>query len=228
MESPARWLHSHFDYSFADDSLLERALTHRSATGRNNERLEFLGDSVLNFVASDIVYRLEPRADEGRLSRLRAALVRDVTLADIAREIGLGDHLILGPGVLKSGGYRRGSILADALEALFGAIYLESGFEAAEQAVRHVLADRASELPNAVRLKDSKTRLQEWLQGRGHALPEYHVEAVSGAAHRQTFDVSCTVADLGHRTEGSGSSRRDAEQDAAREMLEILEGPAKS
>lgn len=223
MDSPARWLQKHFDYSFADEALLQRALTHRSSPGHNNERLEFLGDSVLNFVATDIVYRLESGADEGRLSRMRATLVRDATLAEIAQEIGLGDHLILGPGELKSGGYRRASILADAVEAILGAIYLDRGFAAADRAVRHLLEARIAELPNATVLKDAKTRLQEWLQAASHDLPVYRTDQVSGKAHRQVFDVTCLVEALGRSTTGRGSSRREAEQEAARQMLEALD-----
>lgn len=226
MQSLAGWLSAHFDYTFADDELLARALTHRSAAGRNNERLEFLGDAVLNAVAADIVFRKQPRADEGSLSRLRSALVRDATLAKIAREIGLGEHLILGPGELKSGGFRRASILADAMEAIIGAIYLESGFAAAECSIRTLLRARAEQLPVADELKDPKTRLQEWLQAGGYELPEYRTESVTGAAHRQHFDVSCTVGALGHTTSGEGTSRRDAEQDAARKMLELLDAPS--
>ncbi len=223
MDSPTRWLQKHFDYSFADEALLQRALTHRSSPGHNNERLEFLGDSVLNFVVSDMVYRLESGASEGRLSRMRATLVRDATLAEIAQEIDLGDHLILGPGELKSGGYRRASILADAVEAILGAIYLDRGFEAADRAVRYLLSSRAEALPNATVLKDAKTRLQEWLQSAGHALPNYQTDRVSGKAHRQVFDVTCLVEALDRSTTGRGSSRREAEQEAARHMLAALD-----
>ena len=223
MESASKWLKTHFDYEFDDDALLQRSLTHRSAAGSNNERLEFLGDAVLDFVVSDMVFHRHPYADEGELSRLRASLVRDSTLAEIAVAIGLGDHLILGSGELKSGGYRRASILADALEAIFGAIYLDRGISAADTVIRHLLNERADNLPAVDELKDAKTQLQEILQARGHALPEYVTDTVSGEAHRQVFDVSCSVPELQLVTRGRGSSRRDAEQTAARQMLQRLE-----
>lgn len=222
MTSAARWLKANFDYTFDDSSLLVRALTHRSAEGNNNERLEFLGDAVLDFVVSDMVYRRYPDATEGELSRLRASLVRDSTLAAVATSIGLGDHLILGPGELKSGGFRRSSILADALEAIFGAIYLDRGFGVADRVIRHLLNDRADSLPAVEDLKDPKTRLQELLQADGHGLPDYQTETVSGKAHKQTFDVVCRVPALGRRTQGRGRSRREAEQNAATRMLAEL------
>lgn len=224
MDSAAKWLRTHFAYEFEDASLLQRALTHRSAAGRNNERLEFLGDAVLDFVVSDMVYRRYPAADEGELSRLRASLVRDTTLAEIATSIDLGEHLILGGGELKSGGYRRASILADAVEAILGAIFLDSGFSAADQAVRRMLGERVQNLPAVDELKDPKTRLQEALQAQGHDLPVYATQAVSGQAHRQVFDVTCDVPALKLVTEGRGSSRRDAEQAAAENMLKTMEG----
>jgi len=220
--SAAQWLKSHFDYEFADARLFQRALTHRSASGENNERLEFLGDSVLNFVVSDMVFERYPQASEGELSRLRASLVRDSTLAGIAASASLGDHLILGSGELKSGGFRRASILADAVEAILGAIYQDGGFDAADTAVRHLLSARADSLPAVEELKDPKTRLQEQLQAVGHTLPEYSTESVSGKAHRQTFDVTCAVPALSLVTRGQGASRRDAEQAAAAHMLDAL------
>ena len=222
MDKTASWLKQTLGYEFRDSSLLVQALTHRSAASRNNERLEFLGDAVLDFVASDIVYRQRSDADEGELSRLRASLVRDTTLAELATEFDLGDHLILGPGERKSGGHRRASILADALEAIFGAIYLDAGFDAAERVIRAVYSDRADRLPDADDLKDPKTRLQEWLQGDGRGLPAYRTVQVSGRAHQQVFDVSCTIAELDIVTQGQGTSRRDAEQVAASKMLEEL------
>lgn len=200
-----------------------QALTHRSAARRNLERLEFLGDAVLDFVISEIVYRLHTDADEGELSRLRASLVRDSTLAEIASEIELGSHLILGPGEKKSGGHRRASILADSLEAIFGAIYLDAGFEAAEAVISRLFAGRAQELPEPDALKDPKTRLQERLQGDGYALPDYTTVKVSGKAHRQVFDVSCSIAELDLVTRGQAMTRRDAEQEAASKMLEALD-----
>lgn len=226
LDSAARWLKTHFDFEFEDSSLLQQALTHRSAASRNNERLEFLGDAVLDFVASDMVFARYAGADEGALSRLRSSLVRDTTLADIANSIELGQHLILGGGELKSGGHRRASTLADAVEAIFGAIYLDRGFDEADRVIRRVLADRLDNLPDVDELKDPKTRLQEWLQARGHGLPEYETTSVSGAAHRQIFEVSCTVLALELVTRGSGSSRRDAEQASAEAMLGALESKA--
>ncbi|MEM9404198.1 MAG: ribonuclease III [Pseudomonadota bacterium] len=228
MLTAANWLTTHLNYQFSDPSLLERALTHRSAPGANNERLEFLGDAVLDSVVSDIVYHRHTEADEGDLSRLRASLVRDTTLAEIATELGLGQHLILGPGELKSGGYRNTSILADALEAIFGAVFLDGGFAAADTVIRHALEDRIQALPHVDDLKDPKTRLQEVLQADGLALPDYATESVSGKAHRQTFRVRCTVSDLKLETQGSGSSRRDAEQKAARRMLDAIRSHTES
>ena len=222
MNAAAKWLQTSIDYDFDDPSLLERALTHRSAPGSNNERLEFLGDAVLDFVVSDIVFHLESDADEGDLSRLRASLVRDTTLAEVAAGIGLGRHLILGPGELKSGGFRNTSILADALEAIFGAVYLDRGFEAADAVIRRALDSRIRSLPDVAELKDPKTRLQERLQAAGHPLPDYQTESVSGKAHRQTFLVRCVVTAFDLDTQGKGSSRRDAEQEAARRMLDAL------
>ena len=222
MNAAAKWLTTNLDYDFADPSLLERALTHRSAPGLNNERLEFLGDAVLDFVVSDIVFRLHADADEGDLSRLRASLVRDTTLAEVATEMGLGRHLILGPGELKSGGFRNTSILADALEAIFGAVFLDGGFPAADAVIRQALKARVDALPHVDDLKDPKTRLQELLQADGLALPDYETESVTGKAHRQTFQVSCTVKALELATQASGSSRRAAEQKAARRMLDEI------
>ena len=219
MDKTALWLSEKTGYEFRDPALLQQALTHRSAARRNNERLEFLGDAVLDFVVSDIVFEARPDADEGELSRLRASLVRDTTLAQLATELGFGEHLILGSGERKSGGHRRASILADALEAVFGAVYLDAGFEAAAGVIRDVFAARTNELPDAETLKDPKTLLQELLQGDGLALPSYRTERISGKAHRQEFEVSCTIDTPELVTTGRGSSRRDAEQDAASRML---------
>jgi len=218
------WLYKALDYRFTDTSLFVRALTHRSADGTNNERLEFLGDAVLNFVVSDALFALRPVADEGDLSRLRASLVNDSSLAEVASEIGLGDHLVLGSGERKTGGHRRASILADALEAIFGAVYLDAGFDAAKEIIERVFAARLAELPDARDLRDPKTRLQEWLQARKFALPQYELTGVTGKDHRQRFEVSCIVPELSQTTEGAASSRRKAEQKAASQMLEILCG----
>jgi ribonuclease-3 len=221
-ESPARtleWVERETGYRFRQPALLEAALTHRSAGGPNNERLEFLGDGVLNCVVADLIYRHYPQADEGELSRLRARLVRGETLAAVASALNVGDQLRLGPGELRSGGFRRRSILADALEALFGAIYLDGGFETARTAIERVIAPRLKELAGETDLKDPKTRLQEYLQGRGLALPRYAVESVEGESHMQRFKVICEVAALGLRGSGQGLSRRSAEQEAAAQVL---------
>lgn len=222
MDKAESWLDKTLHYRFRDASLLMRALTHRSANGKNNERLEFLGDAVLDFVISDAVFRLRPDADEGDLSRLRASLVKDTTLAKLATELGVGEHLLLGGGERKSGGNRRNSILADALEAIFGAIFLDSGFVAATEVIERVYRRSLAELPDAEDLRDPKTRLQEWLQARGHALPDYDLLGVTGKAHRQRFSVSCTVGDLSQTTEGESTTRRKAEQQAARRMLDVI------
>ena len=210
--------------AFDDRELLVQALRHRSAGRVNNERLEFLGDSILNLVISDHLYRRKPEASEGALSRLRASVVREETLAQVARRIGLGEYLVMGSGELKSGGHRRDSILADALEALIGALFLDQGFAPAHRWVQELFADELASLPDAQALKDSKTRLQEHLQRDRLSLPEYEVLGQSGQAHRQTFEVSCRVECDGtaFETTAKGSSRRRAEQTAAREMLETL------
>jgi ribonuclease-3 len=209
-------------YECRDGALLEAALTHRSAGGPHNERLEFLGDAVLNCVAAVLVFREFATADEGELSRFRASLVSGETLAEIAADIGLGSQVRLGSGELKSGGFRRKSILADALEALFGAIYLDGGYDAATGVVERLLATRLDKLPSAAELKDPKTRLQESLQARGLPLPVYAVESISGEAHNQLFNVYCVVDALSLKTLGAGASRRRAEQAAAQLLLDEL------
>lgn len=206
------------DYKFSDPELLQRALTHRSHGPGHYERLEFLGDSLLNFVAAEILFQNRPHAPEGDLSRLRSRLVRDVTLAEIAAELGLGDHLRLGLGEMKSGGFLRESILADVLEALFGAIYLDGGFDEARRVVRELLLEREQELPDADLLKDPKTRLQELLQAHGHELPQYAVISESGADHAKQFEVECRVGELLPPVRATAASRRKAEQAAARIM----------
>jgi len=226
LKHAAAWLENTLHYEFADAALLERALTHRSAAGNSNERLEFLGDAVLDFVISHAVFTERPGAPEGDLSRLRASLVKDSTLARLATALGVGEHLQLGSGERKSGGHRRASILADALEAIFGAIFLDGGFDAAESVIRHVYRERLGALPDSESLKDPKTRLQEFLQGAGRGLPEYRIDEVSGQQHRQTFEVVCRVAPPECETRGSGSSRRAAEQAAATAMLARLRGAA--
>ena len=216
------WAQRSFGHTFADSRLCRQALTHRSAGGEHNERLEFLGDSVLNCSVARMLYDAHPDADEGALSRLRATLVSGETLGRIAGELDFGDHLRLGPGELKSGGFRRASILADALEAMVGAIFLDSGFDAAFAAVRQIIGARLSKLPEAESLKDAKTRLQEVLQARGLALPIYTLRATTGEPHAQSFAVTCEVAAFGLTACGEGVSRRRAEQMAAHNALELL------
>jgi ribonuclease-3 len=210
-------------HRFGDRALLERAVTHRSAARDNNERLEFLGDAVLGLVVADALFR-ERSADEGDLSRRRASLVNERTLAEVAAELALGDALRLGPGEQKSGGFRRGSILADALEAVVGAVYLDAGLEPARELTLRLLGSRIAALPPAGTLKDPKTRLQERLQRDGIALPVYAVLAVEGADHEQTFRIGCRVEALGLASEGVGRSRRDGEQAAAAALLERIDG----
>ena len=209
-----------FGYQFRQAPLLEEALTHRSAGGRNNERLEFLGDAILNFVIAARLYDAHPRAAEGELSRLRATLVREETLAELAQHLNLGDHLRLGSGEMKSGGFRRASILADALEAVFGAVYLDSDFETCQRLILRHYQERLAALPAVSELKDPKTRLQEYLQARQRALPLYQVLEISGEDHAQSFKVECVVDAV--RTVAVGSTRRRAEQEAARRALELL------
>lgn len=209
-------------HRFSDLALLRQALTHRSHSQPHNERLEFLGDAVLNCVIATELFKRFPALSEGELSRHRASLVNQSTLADHARAIALGQCLRLGEGELRSGGAERPSILADAVEALVGAIYLDAGFEAAEAAVLRLFAGRLGEVDATESAKDAKTALQEWLQARRKPLPEYRVTAVSGEAHCQSFDVECRVTG-GVTGRGSGGSRRAAEQTAAREALAQLQ-----
>jgi ribonuclease-3 len=216
------WVERTFGYVFAEPALCYAAVTHRSAGSDHNERLEFLGDSILNCGVARLLYDAHPQADEGALSRLRATLVNGEALAQIAGELGLGEYLRLGPGELKSGGFRRASILADALEALFGAIFLDSGFDAAAAAVARVIGPRISDLPAADALKDPKTRLQEALQAHGLALPVYTLTAAAGDPHMQSFTVTCKIPVLGVSAVGEGGSRRRAEQLAAAKLLELL------
>jgi ribonuclease-3 len=222
LKNAAAWLLEALDYECRDPALLEAALTHRSAGGPHNERLEFLGDAVLNCVVARMIFREFASADEGDLSRFRASLVSGEALAVIAAEIHLGDQLRLGSGELKSGGFRRKSILADTLEALFGAIYLDGGFEAAARVIERLFVPRLDRLPSAAELKDPKTRLQELLQSKGLPLPAYAVETVSGEAHNQSFEVSCSVEVLALKAIGKGASRRRAEQAAAAQLLQIM------
>lgn len=222
IKKPLTQLSKSLAYEFKDPSLFELALTHRSCGKRNNERLEFLGDSILNHViAADLFYRF-PNAREGELSRLRARLVKGETLAEIARELELGDYLRLGSGELKSGGFRRESILADAVEAIIGAIYLDTGMETASEFVLSHYQKRLEDPNLQQSLKDSKTRLQEYLQGRQFELPIYELVDTKGEAHAQTFYVQCHTPALSQYTKASGNSRRQAEQEAARLALLAL------
>ena len=223
MDKATAWLKNSLAYTFADEHLLRQALTHRSASGPNNERLEFLGDAVLQVIVSDIVFMQKPEASEGQLSRLRSSVVRDVTLAEVALELGLGEHVILGSGEKKSGGHRRDSILSDTLEAIFGAVYLDAGFDAARQVICAAYGERLQNMPDGADLRDPKSRLQELLQGRGLALPVYAMENVTGKAHKQSFEVSCTIPELETATTGRGLTRRDAEQEAALAMLNAVD-----
>lgn len=207
-------------YRFAQPALLVQALTHRSHSTPHNERLEFLGDSILNCVIAATLYRRFGELKEGELSRLRANLVRQETLHQIAQGIALGEYLRLGEGELKSGGYTRPSILADALEALVGATFLDGGFAAAEEVIGQLYRGLLDELDPRDTGKDPKTLLQEFLQGRRVALPKYTVVSTRGAAHSQQFEVECLIPEFSVRTTGSGASRRVAEQEAAQRAYE--------
>ncbi|TLZ42698.1 MAG: ribonuclease III [Gammaproteobacteria bacterium] len=220
---PGRWLQDRLGYEPRDLALFRAALTHRSASGPNNERLEFLGDAVLNLIIAHHLYAAFPQASEGDLSRLRARLVSREPLAEVALTLGLGETLQLGSGELRSGGFRRQSILADALEAVCGALFLDGGLAAVERVIARLFAPRIAELPDPEALKDAKTRLQEYLQSRNLALPRYAVLNIEGEDHAQTFEVSCEVPELGRRVQGRGSSRRRAEQKAAECMLTQIE-----
>jgi ribonuclease-3 len=216
------WVERSFGHVFANPSLCDTALTHRSAGSDHNERLEFLGDSILNCAVARLLFDAHPEADEGALSRLRASLVSGESLAQIAAGLGLGDFLRLGSGELKTGGFRRSSILADALEAMLGAIFLDAGYEAAAAAVARIVGAKLTELPAAGSLKDPKTQLQELLQARGLALPVYTLTAVTGEPHEQAFTMTCVVPVLGIAAVGEGASRRRAEQLAAAKVIELL------
>lgn len=206
-------------YEFTDPQLLTLALTHRSARGINNERLEFLGDSIVNHIIAEALYHQFPASREGDMSRMRASLVKGDTLAEVARELHLGDYLQLGPGERKSGGHRRSSILADALEAVVGAILLDSDVEKCRGSVLRWFGPRLQALTSGIADKDAKTRLQEYLQGRGNALPLYELLDVLGEDHKQQFRVACRLQQPALAVEGSGSSRRKAEQAAASAAL---------
>jgi len=218
-------LQRRLNYQFGDSKLLATALTHRSANSQHNERLEYLGDAVLGSIIAAQLFSQFPRADEGQLSRLRAFLVKEKALFEIAQELELGDFLKLGSGELKSGGFRRASILSDAFEAIIGAVYLDSDFATVQSFVLNLYQSRLQSLSLDMAKKDPKTRLQEWLQARGAGTPEYEVIRSSGKDHAKTYWVSCCVDYQSLKIEGSGASRRKAEQDAASKILEkILNG----
>lgn len=211
-------------HAFRDASLLQQALTHRSAGVRNNERLEYLGDALLGLFVGEALYRHWPQADEGALTRARAELVRESSLATVARGMDLGSRIVLGPGELKNGGHRRDSILSDTLEALIAAIYLDSDFATCRAVVLPWFETAIAALPEPSRVgRDAKTRLQEWLQGRQRPLPSYDLVAETGEEHAKRFHVRCTLADPPLATEGEGSSRRAAEQAAAEDALRLLQ-----
>ena len=224
MKQPFRKLADKLNYRFANESLLEQALTHRSASNINNERLEFLGDAVLNHLIAAELYRRFPDLNEGELSRLRSSLVKGETLAAMAAELKFGDYLILGPGESKTGGAQRRSILAGALEAIIGAIYLDGGFNSSSVLIADIYQRRFETIDLGAAKKDAKTRLQEYLQSRAMALPEYSVRAVDGPSHAQFFAVECRIEGFPEPVIGQGSSRRKAEQDAAARTLDMLQG----
>lgn len=210
-------------HRFANPALLAQALTHRSHSSPHNERLEFLGDSILNFVVAAELYERFPGLEEGRLTRLRANLVREESLHGVALRLALGDHLRLGKGALKSGDFRRASVLADALEAVFGAVFLDGGYDAVRATIVGLFEPLLASLDPATVTKDPKTRLQEWLQGHRYALPQYAVIATHGAGHSQQFEVECVISELDIRTVGTGASRRSAEQEAAQQAYARVE-----
>ncbi len=206
-------------YDFRDESLLVQSLTHRSAGSRNNERLEFLGDAILGFEIAENLCRQHPNASEGELSRARAQLVKRETLANVARRLELGEHLILGTGELRSGGQTRDSILSDAVEAIIAAVFMDADIDSARALIRRILSREIARISPEGQPKDSKTRLQEYLQAQGKSLPVYQVVSVEGSAHEQMFVVECQVSDLGVTERGQGASRRKAEQQAAFNVL---------
>jgi ribonuclease-3 len=218
-----RQLQGTIGYRFRDESKLQQALTHRSAGVPHNERLEFLGDSILGLEISLYLFERYQSADEGQLSRMRAQLVKKDTLASIAKDIDLGAYLALGAGELRSGGQSRDSILADAVEAIIAATYLDGGLGEARAMIHRLFGQRMSAVDPTTQRKDPKTRLQEYLQSQRKELPQYSVVDIRGDAHEQTFFVRCELPDSKQKTEGQGASRRKAEQAAAREMLTKLD-----
>ncbi len=215
-------LQSVIGYTFLNEALLAQALTHRSFSDVNNERLEFLGDSILNFVVASELYHQFPSAAEGDLSRLRARLVKQPTLAEVAREIDLGSYLTMGGGEMKSGGSQRDSILSDALEAVIGAAYLDGSFEAASNCIRGLFAQRLQSLSDSDLEKDAKSTLQEYLQSIGEPVPEYVLLQMKGKSPDQEFEIECRSVQLSNPVRATGSSRRRAEQSAAELALKSL------
>lgn len=222
MQNKLKQLTQKLGYSFNSPALLKLALSHRSVGQANNERLEFLGDSILNFAIANALFLQFPEESEGQLSRLRAHLVKGDMLAELAIELDLGDHLILGQGELKSGGFRRKSTLADALEAVFAAIYLDGGLEPCQQVILKLYESRLQIQHLNHDLKDNKTRLQECLQAEKYALPNYQLTSIEGEEHEQIFQVTCTLPELSLSAVGTGNNRRNAEQDAAKKLLRQL------
>ncbi|MCX4190025.1 ribonuclease III [Methylophaga sp. OBS3] len=210
--------------NFQDQALLQQALTHRSADPKNNERLEYLGDAILSLVIAEALFKRFPQVKEGKLSRLRASLVRGETLAELGRELNLGEVLVLGPGELKSGGFRRESILADAVEALFGAVYLDSGFDNARTLILRLYDERLQNIDVTEAVKDPKTRLQELLQSRKLPLPIYNVKELKSDQQQPVFEASCQVSLLDKLVIAQGSSHRKAEKRAAERALTLIEG----
>ncbi len=223
MENPRDYLSGRLGYEFKDKELLQLALTHRSVSDKNNERLEFLGDSLLNFIIAEALFHHYPNLKEGELSRLRSNLVNGTTLAALAREFRVGDCLILGIGELKSGGFQRDSILADSLEAIIAAIYLDSDFQKCREKVLAWFDGRLKNVLTMKHLKDPKTRLQEYLQSHQLPLPQYSILAVEGEAHAQIFHVQCKVQGLDIVTKSEATTRRSAEQQAAEDFLLEIE-----
>lgn len=209
-------------HQFSDLALFEQALTHRSAKGVHNERLEFLGDAVLGFTIAEQLYRQFPQCSEGELTRMRSSLVKGVTLAEIARSFDLGEYLKLGPGELKSGGFNRESILEDALEAIIGSVFLDAGIDIAKAFILTLFKARLEKIKPGVMQKDPKSQLQEYLQGRKMPVPDYEVIETTGKSHNQQFTVRCTTVALTEQVITKGTSRRKAEQAAAAKVLELL------
>jgi len=222
LNPPLQKLCRKIGYQFKSIEFLELALTHRSASSQHNERVEFLGDGVLNFVVAEALYHNYPNATEGELSRYRATLVNKDTLAEIAKELNLGDYIRLGSGELKSGGFRRASILADGLEAIIAAVLLDTGFESAKNLILNLFKNKI-DVVSEQKLKDPKSRLQEYLQSRKQNLPLYTVMSIDGDPHNQTFKIKCDIPELNIVVEGKGSSRRKAEQLAAESAMQLIE-----